>query len=85
MGLYFEKYRPLAFGLGMAGGGFANIVFPWITFSLIDTYSWRGIILAKCCGFKQLMHSCPTKPVMTMNYYVALLCLSLQTYKSTPV
>ncbi len=44
MGLYFEKYRPLAFGLGMAGGGVAYIVFPWITFSLIDAYSWRGTI-----------------------------------------
>ena len=42
LGLYFEKYRPLAFGIGLAGGGVANIAFPWITSSLIDVYGWRG-------------------------------------------
>ncbi len=45
MGTYFEKYRPLAFGLGLAGGGIANISFPWITFSLIDEYTWRGALM----------------------------------------
>ena len=40
--VYFEKYRPLAFGLSMSGGGVGNMAFPWITSALIQQYGWRG-------------------------------------------
>ena len=43
MGLYFEKYRPLAFGIGLTGGAVANITLPFFTTFLIDVYNWRGI------------------------------------------
>ena len=45
VGDYFEKYRPLAFGVMYAGSGIGNICFPWITSYLIDSYSWRGALL----------------------------------------
>ncbi len=42
MGLYFEKYRPLAFGIALAGNGVGNMAFPYITTFIIDLDSWRG-------------------------------------------
>ncbi len=42
---YFDKYRPMAFGLSTCGIGIGSICFPWITSSLIDYYGWRGALM----------------------------------------
>ena len=40
---YFVKYLPLALGLSLAGGGFGNFLFPWITKILVAEFGWRGL------------------------------------------
>ena len=42
IGVYFEKYRPIAFGLSGAGIGVGNICFAWVNETLIEVYGWRG-------------------------------------------
>ncbi len=45
VGIYFEKYRPIAFGLSTLGIGVATMCFPWITSALIAHYGWRGALM----------------------------------------
>ena len=42
---YFDKWRPLAFGIATSAGGVANMCFPWISVSLIQHFGWRGALL----------------------------------------
>ena len=39
---YFFRYRPLAQAIAMSGAGIGNILFPWITSSLMRNFGWRG-------------------------------------------
>ena len=39
---YFVHYRPLAQAIAMSGAGIGNILFPWITSSLMRNIGWRG-------------------------------------------
>ncbi len=43
--LYFDHYRPFAFGISMAGGGLGNIVVSWLSVSLIESFGWRSALL----------------------------------------
>ncbi len=55
VGEYFEKLRPMAFGLSLLGGGAANMLFPWISTSLIEYYGWRGALM---CTSGLVLHIC---------------------------
>ena len=42
---YFDKYRPLAFAIATCGIPVGNMVYPWLSRSLMMTYGWRGSLL----------------------------------------
>jgi MFS transporter, MCT family, solute carrier family 16 (monocarboxylic acid transporters), member 14 len=47
VGLYFEKWRPLATGISLCGSGIGTFVFAPLTTYLVDEYTWRGALLAQ--------------------------------------
>lgn len=54
VGYYFEKWRALATGISMCGSGAGTIIFAPFNNVLIDTFGWRGALVAQggiilCC------------------------------------
>ncbi len=67
VGVYFERWRGIAFGISYVGGSISTMSFPWISRSLMAYYGWRGALMltsgmmAQVCIGAMLLTSPPKR------------------------
>lgn len=49
VGYYFEKWRPLAVGIALAGSGVGTFIFAPMTAMMITNFGWRFTLLIQAC------------------------------------
>ena len=45
VGMYFEKWRPLATGIAISGTGVGTFVFPPMVLGIAEYYGWQGAFI----------------------------------------